>query len=163
MDISYLGKEKYKIKLKTGSVNLSPTGLVIAHKTGGEEFVVNMPGEYEVGGISVFGYTTEAENIYVVHNEDISVLYLGNISKGLSEKNIADLENIDCVIVGVDHLPTKDLSEILSKLEPYYILPYGELVEKFVNAYEHGKRSVKSLPLSKSTLPDDLTEVIVFE
>ena len=163
MDISYLGKESYKIKAKTGTVTANPMGLTIAHKNGGEDFVITNPGEYEVEGISVFGSRTEDSTAYVVQFDDIRVLYLGNLSKPLSEKNITDLENIDVVIVSVDAMPIKDVVEVVSKLEPYYVLPYGEMVDKFVASYEHGSRSVKNLPLSKQSLPDDLTEVIVFE
>lgn len=163
MDISYLGKGSYKIKAKTGTVTVSAKGLTIAHKSGGDDFVINMPGEYEVEGISVFGSKTEESTVYVVQFDDVRVLYLGDLSKPLSEKNITELANIDVVIVSVDAMPTKDVVEVVAKLEPYYVLPYGEMVDKFVAAYEHGSRSVKNLPLSKQSLPDDLTEVIVFD
>lgn len=163
MDISYLGKENYKIKAKVGTVTANPTGLTIAHKSGGEDFVITKPGEYEVEGISVFGYKTEESMAYVVQFDDIRVLYLGNLSKPLSEKNVTELENIDVVIVSVDSMPVKDVVDVVAKLEPYYVLPYGTMVDKFVAAYEHSSRTVKNLPLSKLSLPDDLTEVIVFE
>lgn len=163
MDISYLGKENFKIKAKNGSVALGLTKLSISHKSGGEDFEIYAPGEYEVEGISVFGYKAENKNVYVVQFDDVRVAYLGNLEVTLTEKTITELENIDVVIVSVDSLPTKDVVELVSKLEPYYVLPYGENVEKFVASYEHGSRSVKSLNLSKVTLPEDLTEVIVFE
>lgn len=163
MDISYLGKESYRIKAKTGTVTTSSAGLTISHKSGGDDFVITNPGEYEVEGISVFGYKAEETTVYVVQFEDIRVLYLGSLSKPLSEKNITDLENIDVVIVGVDLMSVKDVVEVVSKLEPYYVLPYGEMADKFIAAYEHSSRSVKSLGLSKTSFNDDLTEVIVFE
>lgn len=163
MDISYLGKENFKIKAKNGTVVATPVSLTISHKNGGEDFVITNPGEYEVEGISVFGYKAEESNVFVIQCDDIRVVYLGNLAKTLSEKVITDLENIDVVIVPVDTMPTKDSVEVVSKLEPYYVLPYGETVAKFVAAYEHGSRSVKSLNLSKLALPEDLTEVIVFE
>lgn len=163
MDISYLGKADFKIKAKTGSVILSPDKLNISHKNGGEDFVINQPGEYEVEGISVFGYKTEVENVYVVQFEDLRVLYLGKLSKALTEAKISELENIDAVILPVDFMPVKDAVEMVSKLEPYYILPYGEMSQQFISSYEHGSRAVKSLAISKLTLPDDLTEVIMFE
>ncbi len=163
MDISYVGKDSFKIKAKTGSVLAEAAKLTISHKTGGEDFVITDPGEYEVEGISVFGYKTEAEPVYVVQFDDIRVAYLGNLSKPLSEKNISELENIDAVIVSSESMAMKDLTEVVSKLEPYYVLPYGEGVAKFIAAYEHASRSVKSLNLSKLSLNDDLTEVITFE
>lgn len=163
MDISYLGKDSYKIKAKTGTVVATQAKLTISHKSGGDDFVISKPGEYEVEGISVFGYRLEESTAYVVQFDDVRVLYLGAIAKSLSEKNVTELENIDVVIASTDSLSTKDLVEVVSKLEPYYVLPYGDMVAKFVTAYEHSSRSVKSLPLSKLSLSDDLTEVIVFE
>ncbi|MFZ2199252.1 MAG: MBL fold metallo-hydrolase [Microgenomates group bacterium] len=163
MDITYLGKEIFKIKAKNGAVQAGEDKLTIFHKSGGEDFVISQPGEYEVEGISVFGYKAETSNVYVVQFDDIRVAYLGNLEKILTEKTIAELENIDAVILSVETLPIKDMVEMVAKLEPYYVLPYGEQTAKFVAAYEHGSRSVKSLNLSKVSLSEDLTEVIVFE
>lgn len=163
MDISYLGKADFKIKAKVGTILASSKALTISHKNGGNDFAITQPGEYEVEGISVFGYKADEANVYVVQFDDIRVAYLGDIEKTLSEKTIGELENIDVVILSTDTLATKDLVEIVSKLEPYYVLPYGEQVQKFIASYEHGSRSVKNLNLSKVSLPEDLTEVIVFD
>lgn len=163
MDISYLGNASYKLKTKNGFVVANEASLTISHKSGEDDFVITEPGEYEVEGISVFGYKAEESNIYVMQCEDIRILYLGNMTRSLSDKDIANLENIDVVIVNVDMMSIKDIVEIVSKLEPYYVLPFGESIQKFVASYEHGSRSIKSLNLNKTTLPEDLTEVIVFE
>ena len=146
-----------------GIVTVALDKLTISHKSGGEDFVINEPGEYEVEGISVFGHRVEEMNAYIVQSEDVRVLYLGNLTKTLSEKNITELENIDAVIICVDYMASQDLLELVAKLEPYYVLPYGTQVDKFIAAYEHGSRSVKSLSLSKLSLNEDLTEVIVFD
>lgn len=163
MDISYLGKENFKVKAKSGTVTVSKDALVISHKSGGEDFIIKEPGEYEVEGISVFGHQSDDAVVYVIQFEDVRVAYLGGLTKPLTEKAITDLENIDVVIVPVDNLELKAGIEMISKLEPSFVLPYGELTTKFVDSYEHGSRSVKSLNLSKVSLPEDLTEVIVFE
>ncbi len=163
MDISYLGKADFKIKAKVGTILANPKSLTISHKNGGDDFSITQPGEYEVEGISVFGYKGETSNVYVVQFDDIRVAYLGDLEKSLSEKTIGELENIDVVILSADTMPTKELVDLVAKLEPYYILPYGEQTTKFIASYEHGSRSVKSLNLSKVSLPEDLTEVIVFD
>ncbi len=164
MDISYVGGTNFKLKTKTGVVTTEGSSVTIAHKGGvGEDFRIVAPGEYEVEGISVFGYRADEFTVYVIQAEDIRVLYLGELAKSLTEKLVTELENIDVVAVPVDILGSKEAGEVVAKLEPYYVLPYGEGVAKFVASYEHGSRSVKSLTLSKLTLPEDLTEVIVFE
>jgi hypothetical protein len=163
MDISYLKGSSFKIKAKTGSVVTEASKLTVSHKSGGEDFVITGPGEYEIEGISVFGYKSDEACVYVVQFEDIRVLYLGDLVKPLSEKVISELENIDVVIMSADSMVAKDSVELISKLEPYFVLPYGEMTAKFIAAYEHGSRSVKSLNLSKLTFNEDLTEVIIFE
>jgi len=163
MDISYAGKDVFKIKTKTGIVMADAQKLCISHKNGEPDFEINQPGEYEVEGISVFGYKSDESNVFVVQYDDIRVCILGNIAKPLTEKTIVELENVDVVILSVDTLAIKDAVELVSKLEPYYVLPYGDNTSKFVTAYEHNFRSVKSLNLSKVSLNEDLTEVIVFE
>jgi hypothetical protein len=140
-----------------------PKKLVITHKSGGEDFVITEPGEYEVEGISVFGYQVEGTNVYVVQYEDVRALYLDGLSKPLDEKVVSELENIDVVMVSTDAMNVKDAVGLVSKIEPYYVLPFGEATAKFIAQYEHGSRVVKSLNLSKVTLPEDLTEVIVFD
>lgn len=163
MDISYLGKDKFKIKTKTGTVLAEQAGLTVSHKSGGDDFLIKMPGEYEVEGISVFGYKAETTSIYVIQHDDLRVLYLGGLEKTLSEKMVTDLESVDVLILPMDTVAIKELVELVSKLEPYYVLPYGEMTDKFIAAYEHGSRSVKNLNLSKVSLSADLTEVITFE
>ncbi|MFH1243968.1 MAG: MBL fold metallo-hydrolase [bacterium] len=166
MEISYLEGEKFKIKTKTGSVVLSPASLTMSHKVGGgEDFVINKPGEYEVEGISVFGYQVGMQTIYVIQVEDLRTLYLGNLRETLSEKMLSELENIDIVIVGMENegkLGIKEIVELVAKLEPYYVIPQGAGKDKFIASYEHGSRVVKSLSLNKLAMNEDLTEVIVF-
>lgn len=163
MEISRQDKDVFKLKTKTGSVLMAGAEITMSHKSGGEDFVISQSGEYEVEGISVFGYQSDEHQVYVTQVEDLRVLYLGNLAKPLSEEAVAELENIDVVIVSTDGLPSKALSEMVERFEPYYVLPYGSKVSEFFSAYEHSSRSVKSLSLSKLSLSEDLTEVIVFE
>ena len=164
MDISYLGKANFKIKTKLGVVTTDADSVAVAHKgESGTGFVIREPGEYEIEGISVFGYSAGESVVYVIQAEDLRVLHLGSLGKAPSEQVTADLENIDVVLVPTETLGAKEAVELMGKLEPYYVLPYGEGSAKFVSSFDHGSRSVKSLSLSKLSLPEDLTEVIVFD
>ncbi len=163
MEITHQAKDSFKLKAKTGVVLMSGEEITMTHKGEGEDFVINQPGEYEVEGISVFGYQSDESRVYITQVEDLRVLYLGKLGKPLSEKATQELENIDVVIVSTDVLTSKVLSDIVAKLEPYYVLPYGEKVKEFIASYDHGSRSVASLNLSRLSLSEDLTEVIVFE
>ncbi len=57
----------------------------------------------------------------------------------------------------------KELGELIGKLEPYYVIPLGEGQEQFITSYEHSSRTVKALNISKLSLNDEVTEVILFE
>jgi hypothetical protein len=165
MEISYQGKAaSFKIKTKLGIVTTDTDSVAVLHKgETGAGFVIREPGEYEIEGISVFGYKAGAATVYVIQAEDLRILHLSNVDKMLSEQVIGELENIDVVLVPTETLGTKESVELMGKLEPYYVLPYGEGSAKFIAGFDHGSRSVKSLSLSKVSLPEDLTEVIVFD
>jgi L-ascorbate metabolism protein UlaG (beta-lactamase superfamily) len=164
MEISYLGKARFKVKTKLGIVTTETDHVAVAHKgETGPGFVIREPGEYEIEGISVFGYQAGESVVYVIQVEDMRILHLDSLSKALSEQVLSDLETVDVVLVPTDTLGAKEAVELMGKLEPYYILPYGEDVSKFITSFDHGSRSVKSLALSKLSLPEDLTEVIVFD
>ncbi|PIR98881.1 MBL fold metallo-hydrolase [Candidatus Collierbacteria bacterium CG10_big_fil_rev_8_21_14_0_10_44_9] len=219
MEISYLGHSCFKMKTKSGVVVTDPydkyigfpmpsvsadivtvshlahrdhaaVELVSGNSKRDKPFVISQPGEYEVEGVSVFGYPSFHDavegkdrginTVYVIQAEDMRILHLGDLGHALTEKMVGELENIDVVMIpvgGVYTIGTKEAVEIIAKLEPYYVLPmhyrtekydqkvFGELdgVEKFIAAYEHGSRSVKSLSLSKLSFSEDLTEVITFE
>ena len=218
MEISYLGHSCFKVKSKTGVVvtdpywpmgslklpTVSADVVTLSHQhkdhnnaeavagTARRErpFVITAPGEYEVEGISVFGYPTYHDGkegterggnvIYVIQAEGLRILHLGDLGHPLSEKLLDDLDTIDVVMVPVGGYYTidgKTASDVVAAIEPSYVLPmhyktsahdektFGQVtdVNPFVTAYGHGSRTVKSLSLSAQTLSPDSTEVILFE
>ena len=218
MEITYLGHSAFKIKTKTATLVTDPYGkmtgfvmpavsadlITVSHHHEDHDnikavsgtarranpFVIDSPGEYEIEGISVFGYQTyhDAENgakrgnnvIYVIQAEDLRILHLGDLGHKLSKEIIDELDGIDVVMipVGGDYtVDAKMAAEIAAELEPYYVIPmhfktekhddktFGQLatVEEFVKEFQHGSRTVKNLSISKLGLPEDLTEVILFE
>lgn len=218
MEISYLGHSCFKIKTKSGVVVMDPygpnTGLkfpsvgadivtvshshedhnnfeaVMGTSRRSSPFVINESGEYEVEGITIFGYQTKhdekngverGENvIFVVQTEDLRVLHLGDLGHELSEKLVDELNGIDILMVPVGGVYTIDPEtavKVIEAIEPTYVLPmhyqtplhnkaiYKEmaLLSKFTDLYGHNNRTVKSFSTSKLSLPQDVTEVIVFE
>lgn len=218
MEISYLGHSAFKIKTKSATLVTDPYGksvgfampsvssdiVTISHRGHGDHdeigavsgtarrkapFVIDEPGEYEVEGISVFGYRTYhdkkegaergSNTVYVIQAEDIRILHLGDLGHQLEKKTLDEIERVDVLMVpvgGVYTLDAKEAAEVVAVLEPTYVLPmhyrtdkhdqatFGMMatVEEFVKAYEHGSRSVKSLAISRLSMPEDLTEVITF-
>ena len=218
MEISYLGHSCFKVKTKTGTVVMDPYGnigslklptlsadvVTLSHQhqdhnntsavsgtaRRAQPFVITEPGEYEVEGISIFGYPTfhdakegaerGSNTIYVVQAEGLRVLHLGDLGHPLSEKLIDELDTIDVLMVPVGGFYTIDAKvagDVVASIEPTYVLPmhyrtpghdektFGEVagVDAFVAAYGHGSRTVKTLSVTPQSLPADSTEVILFE
>lgn len=164
MEISCANSEDLKIKTKTGVVLIQEDKLVMSHRKSEEgDFVVTGPGEYEVEGISVFGYQVGEQTLYVIQGEDVRVLWLGKLANLPGEKVFGELENIDIVALTTGGMEDKTLVELIGKLEPYYVIPLGGQRDSLITAYEHGSKAVKSLNVSRLSLTDEVTEVIVFE
>lgn len=164
MDITYV-KEHWKIKVKKGVVTIDASGRVeIAGPGRTEPFVINAPGEYEVEGISVFGYGLgEGQTAYVVQGEEVRVLWLGELSEKISDKLAEELDTIDAAMVATAGGSVKVVTETVGGIEPSYVLPYGETakVQEFVKHFEHGSRSAEKLSLSRATIPVEATEVVI--
>ena len=215
MDITYLGHSSFKIKFKSGSVVTDPfdskmVGLkyspveseivTISHdhpdhnsvdKVGLIKKVIDGPGEYEVSGISIYGYKTFHDNkkgeekgentVYVIEAEGLRIVHLGDLGHQLSDDLVEEIGDVDVLIIPVGGFYTigpKDAVEIISKIEPYYVLPMhykvdGEnpaLSEKLQPVTDFLKESglttenLPKLSLKKEDiLEDQNTKVIVLE
>lgn len=160
MEITYLGHSSFKIKGKTGTLitdPFSPTmvGLkfpkveadivTISHQhqdhnfsagVSGDFFIIKDPGEYEIKGISVFGFASfhdkksgeeRGENIiYVIEVDGIRICHLGDLGSVLTTKNIEDINGIDVLMVpvgGTFTIGPKEAVEVIGQIEPLIILP----------------------------------------
>ena len=159
MDISYLGHSSFRLKGKTTSVVTDPfssdTGLkfpkvdanivTITHDhadhnnasgVGGDPVVVNGAGEYEIGGVSIFGvpsYHDEKEGsergrntIYVIRIDGLNVCHLGDLGHKLTTTELDEIGTIDVLLVPVGGVYTIDAAganEVISQLEPKVVIP----------------------------------------
>jgi len=152
-------------------------------------FVIAEPGEYEIEGISVFGYQSShdgkkgderGENVlFVVQIEGIRVLHLGDLGHELSDSVIETLNGIDVLLVPVGGFYTIDSKQALKVIEsisPSIAIPmhyktdkHGKEFEKlstlgeFVKLYGSEPRKVEDkLSVSSLSIGEDITEVVVF-
>lgn len=219
MEITYLGHSAFKIKTKSGTLVTDPYGkmvgfsmpsvsadvVTISHRGHGDHdeeravsgtarrkspFVIEEPGEYEVEGISVFGYGTFHDSvegaerggntIYVVQAEDLRILHLGDLGHMLSDSLIDELNGVDVLMIPVGGEYTIDASqaaELVGKIDPTYVIPmhyktpqhepeaFGKLTtrEKFVEVMGLPTKETTTLSLSRGGLPAETTEVVMFE
>lgn len=121
-------------------------------------------GEYEIGGVEVWGSDIEGEKtIYTIKIDGVSVLVLGNIEHPLSEKKIEKIEGVDVLLAPtvIDNKSSfKLVKEWCKKWGVNYLVPMGETVES-VNVFlddadEEGLEPLESLKVEKENLPDGL-------
>lgn len=154
----------------------------ISSKKEGELFVIDGPGEYEIGGVfikglpshSEYGGREEINTIYKVVLEGMTLIHLG----GLKQNNLSNevLEEIDSAnilfipIGGNGVLNAPEASKLLVKLSPSLVVPVlfdiGEKdsLKKFLKEEgEEGLKSVDKLTVKKSDLLNKEGEIFVIK
>ncbi|MBI3633748.1 MAG: MBL fold metallo-hydrolase [Candidatus Vogelbacteria bacterium] len=153
-----------------------------------ELFVIDGPGEYEVGGIYVKGFAVEQEmkgnknllagrqvnTIYSVLFDDINLCHLGamntaNLNADVKEQ-LGDIDILFTPITGGDLLSSADASKLVNSLEPKVIIPMQNDVngisKNALSSFlkESGEEDVKpieKLTIKKKDLEGKEGEVIV--
>lgn len=164
MDIQYVGHSCFRLRGKEGLVITDPFGsevgfsmptlradvVTVSHDhfdhnnasvikdTAARKnpFVVTHPGEYEVQGISVYGYPSYHDDkqgeergknvMYSIFLDDVHILHLGDLGHTLDEKMIQEIPDIDVLLVpvgGVYTIDPQQAIEVINLLEPAYVVP----------------------------------------
>lgn len=215
MDITYHGHSAFKLKGNAGTVvtdpfdsyigfsmpNLSADIVTVSHqhqdhnavaKVKGtarrnKPFVIEEVGEYEVGGISIFGVKTfhdanggveRGTNIvFTIVLDDIRVCHLGDLGHELTSDQLSEIGPVDVVLCPVGGVYTIDPAtavKTIHALEPSVCIPmhyktsqhvdqvFSELstLDDFIKAYGAEVKPVEKLQLSKNRLPEE-TELVV--
>ncbi len=150
----------------------------------GSPFTISEPGEYEVGGVFVYGVQDPAADqgvkrplIYRIEAEDMSIAFLGGLNRALTDKEIESLGNIDILILpvgGGEVFDAKAASKTMSQIEPRIVIPVhyhiGGIktklgtVDQFCSSLGVCKREdVNKLKISKKDLPAEDVLIMVVE
>ena len=202
MDIRSLGSTGFEVKCSAGTILIDPdpkqipgtftdsnTVIVFtittdekAPKSKGASQVIIGPGEYEIGGISIKGVATPADDptisrkintVYVIHGDGIAVCALGAL--GSSPDNLAtqQIGKINILLIDPDKslVGADDLAAMVRTLEPDVIAPSGYDVKtnqpgKAMKALltELGAKSTEAISKYSTTLtalPEQRTTVIL--
>jgi L-ascorbate metabolism protein UlaG (beta-lactamase superfamily) len=135
-------------------------------------FVINGPGEYEIGGVTVQGFLTksgyglpkgekEAVNtIYAVDLEDMNLVFLGALNETSLPADAREaIDEIDVLFVpvgGEGVLSASDAHELAVSLEPKIIVPMHwngmgtpKSLDAFIKEEGGGAEKVEKLTLKK--------------
>ncbi|MBI2356587.1 MBL fold metallo-hydrolase [Candidatus Dojkabacteria bacterium] len=90
-------------------------------------FEINSPGEYEISEFMI--QRPIGTPFYIMDHSLIRVVYIGLGSKNINIKDLRDLGDVDVLLLPYSNgegFPSYDLlQEIISKVEPVTLVPYG--------------------------------------
>lgn len=147
--------------------------------------VVRGPGEYEVGGVMLVGVATAGpagedgkpirNTAFAITIDDLVVCHLGSLARPLAADQLEALKDPDVLLMPVDregHLTPAAVAEVISQLEPKFVIPMQyqvpgfnlklEPIDRFCR--EMGVQEPRYLPklgVTRSSVPDEATVVLL--
>lgn len=99
-------------------------------------FVIDGPGEYEVGGILITGVRTYHDKkkgaelgtntVYVVHLDDMVFCHLGDLGHELSTQQLDEIGTVDVLFIpvgGGETIGPAEAASVIGQLEPRIVVP----------------------------------------
>lgn len=159
MQISWLGLSSFEITTKNANGEIvvvtdpydSQTGLrfprtleghlvLVSHKepdanqvsaVTGSPYVIDLPGEFEVRGVFVFGINAplkrDASNVlYRIEAEGMHLAHLGALDRELTDEELKRLQNIDILMIpvgGSGVLTPSQAADVIAQIEPRVVIP----------------------------------------
>lgn len=181
-----VGFEPLKLKADILTVSHDSPGHNNIDAVKGSPFLINGPGEYEVGGVFITGIQTNghAKNsveprntLYLIDYNGVTVLHVGDLDRVPTQTEVEAFGPVHIALVpvgGAGGLNAAKAAEVISLLEPnivipmHYHLPDSKVTLDPLNKFfkEMGITDVQSQPSLKITsvtsLPDE-TQVFVLD
>lgn len=127
-------------------------------------FVVNHAGEFEVRGVAVTGVHASRKDgtqhtVYRIDAESISIGFLGDIDRALSDKEVEALGNIDVLIVPSESATLA--AENVAKIEPRMVIPsYTNDTSAVCREISCPVEQTSKLKLTRAQLPEEDMKII---
>jgi len=140
MDINWFGKSALRIKSKKGAIICDPCpktktedmkrpaadAITISSYdeekyfikgVKGDPLLINAPGEFEISGIQIQGYTSldvknQTNLFYCFETEGIRTLYIGNLVNTDDLYNIDSITNIDILVLAIESNTGNNIAEL---------------------------------------------------
>ena len=146
-------------------------------------FLITTPGEFEVQGIFVYAIPVRGENekdhgkiLYRFEAEDISIGFIGEMQRALTEEEIERLGNIDILLIpvgGGDYMTAKQATDTIARVEPRMVIPLAHHIsgikeklgtaDSFCKELVCKRENANKLKIKKKDLPADELVVTVLE
>lgn len=185
-DSTSLSLEPLKLKAEIVTISHDAPGHNHVSAVKGRSYLVNGPGEYEVGGVFITGVRTnergkrnaeEPNNtLYVFDFDGVTVVHLGDIRRVPSQAEVEALGEVHVALVpvgGGGGMNASKAAEMISLLEPGIVIPMHYHIpgcslklaplSKFLKEMGVGEIAPNpSLKVTRSTIPDE-TRIVVLE
>lgn len=185
-DSSVVGYAPLKIKADIVTISHESPSHNYLKGVKGDPYVINSPGEYEIGGVFITGLRTDkrkkrennqVNTLYLIEHSGINIVHLGDMLQVPSQTEVESLGPVHIALVpvgGSDGLTAAKASEAISLFEPNIVIPMHyqtpettvklDPISKFLK--EMGLSAVDTMPSLKvsnaASLPEE-TQVIVLD
>lgn len=151
-DHQQVGFSPLKLKADVVTVSHDAPGHNYLAAVKGEPYVIQGPGEFEIGGVFITGVRTNGKKrnpdepyntLYVFNFDGLSVVHLGDLSRVPTQTEVEALGQVDVVLIpvgGGSGLNASKALEVINILEPSIVIPMH---------YATSETTLKLLPLSK--------------
>jgi len=211
MEIIWRGHAFFEIVTKTKKIAVDPFSekiglkgpkiktdiLLITHNhydhnekriVSGNYFLIEGPGEYEVGGIFIYGIESFHDNvqgkergkntIYLIETENLRICHMGDFGqKELTQQQKEKLLPVDILMIpvgGTYTIEPKEAVQIINEIEPKFVIPMHYFVEglkiklakvdEFLKAFGEKKIApVESLKIKRKEELPETTKVLLLE
>lgn len=110
----------------------------------GTPHVVDIPGEFEVRGVFVYGMNTPLKRgipnvLYRIEAEGMHLAHLGALDRELTDEELKRLQNIDILMIpvgGAGVLTPSQASEVIAQIEPRVVIPMTHQLPNLKTKYE---------------------------
>lgn len=109
---------------------------------GGDPFVIDGPGEYEVQGINITGIPTFHDEkqgqecgrntVYLIEMDELRICHLGDLGHILSNETLEKIDGVDILMIpcgGVFTINSEKAQEVVNQINPKVIIPMHYKIE----------------------------------
>ncbi|MCJ7829739.1 MBL fold metallo-hydrolase [Patescibacteria group bacterium] len=90
-------------------------------------FVIEAPGEYEIGGSFILGLQAGTNNhLFVITIDGLRLAFLGGLTDSLSDRQLEEIDGVDILFLPVGLgkiLPPKKAADLVGQIDPKIIIP----------------------------------------
>lgn len=160
MQIKYRGDAKFEVRFGTTLIELDSKVTI-------DSFVLPGPGEYERCGVSVSGIAIDDGSIYTLKVEDMALLYLGKLSRTLTQDEIKEAGGADILFLPLgkeETISTKKALELVAKIDPRVVIPmmYSDLSE-FKKSEGISDGELEVLKIKCSDLAEEERRIVILQ